>query len=113
LESRGHKLLFFATFIFELKAKYQLEVSENKVVSFFFPLEFTDPRNLFTNPQRVHVPRLWTAVLGYPGKNRFQWLWSRVKPGSRLLSTWHKQYFWDSADKNENNRVICSVQEQW
>jgi len=27
-----------ATFIFELKAKYQLEISENKVVIFFLPI---------------------------------------------------------------------------
>jgi hypothetical protein len=55
LGSRGHKLLFGYITFFKLKAKYRFEVSENKVVNFFFPSEITDTWNLSTNLQGVHI----------------------------------------------------------
>jgi hypothetical protein len=66
------------TLIIEGKAKFQLEISENRVVIFFPHLSSRTPWNLFTDPS--------LGIRGPPVKNS---CCIRIRVVCRLENVWH------------------------
>jgi len=95
-----------ATFIYELKVKYQFEVSENKVVNFFLPIGVHEP---LRGPRTPRCERLFLGILERTDTSGCDPELSQDL-GSFQLDT--SSTYGSQQTKMQNNRVICSDQEQ-